>query len=191
MRKIFVYLMILLIQSVFCNIVKAETKNILEIQKCKAEVDLSDLISSAKRDDRESQFWLAGLYAMNMVCRDGEDEEKSIYWFERSAKNGRLEAFVEIGKIYEKRRPLDKEKIISYFSLAATKGSYIGQKEMGLRFYFGNTFDLNYEMAYYWLLRASKNVHDRFYDEWAKYFLAKVVDKLPQNRKNIIDKSLE
>ncbi|HRV98605.1 MAG TPA: tetratricopeptide repeat protein, partial [Aminobacteriaceae bacterium] len=68
-----------------------------------------------------------------------KDSMKAFYWFDRAARNGYIDAMVNLGVLYEKGdgAVFSPEKAIRWYTEAAEKGSFLGMAYLGEAYYQG------------------------------------------------------
>ncbi|HRX26532.1 MAG TPA: hypothetical protein P5219_06955, partial [Aminivibrio sp.] len=84
-----------------------------------------------------------------------KDALKAYYWFDESAKNGFIDAMVNLGVLYEKGdgAVFSREKAFQWYSKAAEKGSSLGMAYLGEVYYQG---------------RASRRMRKRVSASWSR-----------------------
>ncbi|CEK33554.1 tetratricopeptide repeat protein [Paraclostridium sordellii] len=85
------------------------------------------------------------------------DLDKSLYWFEKSAKQGNPKSQCNLGYIYENGIgvKIDYKKAINYYKQAAVQGDEIGQCNLGYMYEKGLGVDIDYKKAFKFYKRSA------------------------------------
>ena len=98
-------------------------------------------------------------YELGLIYIEGgngieQDYEKAKDFFEKASKQGKIDAFYQLGCIYRENKQY--EKAVKYFEEATGKKHLESQYELGLLYYYGLGVQQNKEKARYLFYKSSK-----------------------------------
>ncbi len=102
-------------------------------------------------NNRVASFYLGGMYF------EENDEEKGLYYLQKSAEQGNIDAMFDLGVLYLDGEVVkqDDKKAFDYFSYAAQKGDAGSQFYVGVFYKEGKVVKQSDEDAKYWLEAAA------------------------------------
>ncbi len=117
------------------------------------------LLKAAEAGDREAQFRCGDLYQDEE--KSGQfDKEKAMYWYEKAAKQGHVEAQRRYGLAYYigwgEDGITDKEEAFYWYGKAAEQGHAEAQYHYGSMYEYGNGTEEDLEKAVYWYKKAAR-----------------------------------
>lgn len=96
---------------------------------------------------------------------DNNQYKESLRYFESSVNKGNLDAWADIGYMYDNGQGVAKDAsyAVSCYIKGAEVGRLLAQTQLGLSYYYGVGTDVNYGRAYYWLdMAASRDDKQAF-----------------------------
>ena len=125
------------------------------------EPEWLDLYKAARNGSREAQFNLGELYFAEDSKHSG-DYVESIYWYDKAANLGHVQAMATLGLIYmdEQFGITNPSIALSWLWLAGTKGSADAQYLMGISFAMGIGQDRSLFKAILWMEKAADQGHE-------------------------------
>lgn len=116
------------------------------------QFDTGQLLSKAKRGDRESQYAIAVMYENN--AQTAPDWNEAAWWYRHAAEQGDIEAIRRLAWCYENGKGVsrDFDKALIWYLKAAEAGDSISQFQVG-RFY--REISQDYENSFSWFVRSA------------------------------------
>lgn len=134
---------------------------------------MNDLIKEAENGDANKQFELGFVYKHGKGIP--VDFLKAMYWFEKAAEQGHLEAQATLGSMYDdmhiyiKGKKRNSVKAKYWYEKAAEQGDVMSQYYLGELYFQGIGIPKNIVSAKYWYEKAAEQGN-----EWAQYMLGKI-----------------
>ena len=114
----------------------------------------------AEKGDDESQFKLGKIYGRGWLGVT-KDYKQAIYWLEKAAQQGHVEAQSYLGRLYFCTVGFkeDCEQAFYWFEKAAVQGDSDAQFNLGYMYFNGKGVKRDYEQAIYWTKKAMAQGH--------------------------------
>ncbi len=142
----------------------------------------SQLEVLGKQGDVNAQYKLGDMYLRGKGVE--RDLQKSIGWYEAAAKQGHVEAPVNLAAIYHNEEdgiPKDLRKALKWLKAAAREGHPEAQNRIGYMYYHGEEGLRDFQRAFQWFKAAAKQGHvEAQYSVAHAYYHGKGVPRDPK-----------
>ncbi|MEG1645800.1 MAG: tetratricopeptide repeat protein [Clostridia bacterium] len=130
--------------------------------------EVKDIKKLSDEGDSEAHYVLGLLYYYGFVIE--QDYEKSVYYYNLSAKQGNAKGYYGMGKMYEQGKFIKKNKslanqcylkCVKIIMEAPVVKDFVEQNMLGNIFYFGNGVEKDYKSALYWFTMSAKQDYSK------------------------------
>ncbi len=110
----------------------------------------------AEAGDANAAFIMASLLALEVVGL--RDFSASVYWLERAADSGHVEAAYNLGVAYQNGHAVEQNDVLAtkWFRLAANEGSAKAQRNLGIHYENGLGVERSDTLAFFWYQQAAE-----------------------------------
>ena len=154
-------------------------KNLKSNSKVKKETKINSARKNKTKNKKTTEKTHFEIMLGAMCYLFGMHKE-AFKFFSKSAKEGNVEAYHQLGAMYYVGRGVKKnhKKAFVFYLKAAEKGHVFAQNMLGIMYYKGQGTDKNDEKAFYWLSKSAEKGNKH-----AKIYLKKY--KLKKDNKNV------
>jgi TPR repeat protein len=126
---------------------------------------LKEFTPLAQKNNSEAQYYLGEIYSKaNIACSNSKiksstlpaNDQKSEYWYQKSAKNNNPKALTELGKIYANNKK-DYYQSFKYLERAAMQNYAPAQAKLGILYEWGYGVEKDINKAISLYTKASEN----------------------------------